>query len=58
MSLVFLFRALDLNMKNIPSFLYVFVMLVKQQEKNIKFTVVTLVQNEKLMTKTMTKIRL
>ena len=41
MSLVFFFHALDLNMKNIISVLYVFVMLVKQQEQNIKFTIVS-----------------
>ena len=31
-----LFHALDLNMKKILSVLYVFVMLVKQQEQNIE----------------------
>ena len=36
-----LFRALDLNMKNIPSVLHVFVMLVKHQEQSIKFIVVS-----------------
>ena len=41
MSLVFSFRALDPNMKNILSVLYVFVMLSKPKEQSIEFTVVS-----------------
>ena len=36
-----LFHALDLNMKKISSVLHVFVMLVKHQEQNIEFIVVS-----------------
>ena len=38
---VFVFFRLRINMKNILSVLYAFVMLVKQQEQNIEFTVVS-----------------
>ena len=41
MSLVSFFSALDLNMKNISSVLYVFVMLIKHQEQSIEFIVVS-----------------
>ena len=41
MSLDSLFRALDLKMKKIPSVLYVFFMLIKQQEQNIEFNIIS-----------------